>query len=146
MVKSLVIGYGNSLRSDDGIGLKVAEIVANWQLPELRSLSCHQLTPELAADLAQVDVAIFVDASPNLNGKKIELCSLKPVELTQIRSHFSDPRALLSLTQSLYGRYPQAWWLIVPGMNFEIGDRLSPLAEKGIAQGVTQIKNLLLNQ
>jgi Ni,Fe-hydrogenase maturation factor len=59
LVNSLVIGYGNSLRGDDSIGIKVAQIVADWHLPKVRSLSPHQLTPELAAELAQVDLAIF---------------------------------------------------------------------------------------
>jgi hydrogenase maturation protease len=145
MVKSLVIGYGNSFRSDDGIGAKVAEIVAVWQFPEVRSLSCHQLTPELAADLAEVDLAIFVDATPSVKGAKIELRSLNIIESTQIRSHFSDPCALLSLTQAIYGKSPQGWWLIVPGINFELGDSLSPVAEKGVSQAVTQIKNLIFS-
>ncbi len=43
MVKSLVVGYGNSLRSDDGIGMRIAEIVASWHLPEVRSLSPHSI-------------------------------------------------------------------------------------------------------
>jgi hypothetical protein len=60
LVNSLVIGYGNSLRGDDSIGIKVAQMVADWHLPKVRSLSSHQLTPELAAELAQVDLTIFI--------------------------------------------------------------------------------------
>jgi hypothetical protein len=58
----LVIGYGNTLRGDDGVGYQVAETVAEWQLPQVRSIAVHQLLPELAADIAEVDLVIFVDA------------------------------------------------------------------------------------
>jgi len=59
----LLIGYGNTLRSDDGAGQKIANIVSEWNLPQWRSLSVHQLTPELALDIAQADLVIFVDAT-----------------------------------------------------------------------------------
>lgn len=47
MIKSLVIGYGNSLRSDDRIGIEVAKTVADWNLTPVRSLDVPQLTHEL---------------------------------------------------------------------------------------------------
>ena len=174
MVKSLVIGYGNSLRSDDGIGVRVAEIVADWYLPEVRSLCLPQLTPELAADLAKVDLVIFVDACQTLDsdtvkfalprasfggavscctlwslsapsdvGSLVKLHSLKPLDSSELRSHFSDPRAILSLTQAIYRKCPQAWWIIVPGVNFQFGECLSSVAEKGVSQALIQIKNLI---
>jgi hypothetical protein len=44
----LVIGYGNSLRRDDGVGPRVAEAVEALQLPGVRTLTCQLLTPEFA--------------------------------------------------------------------------------------------------
>ena len=142
----LIIGYGNSLRSDDSIGIRIAEIVASWHLPQVRSLALPQLTPELAADLAQVDLVIFVDACQATETKIMELQALKPPNLTELRSHFSDPKAILRLTQALYGKCPQAWWVIVPGVNFQLGDRLSSVAQKNIAGALIQIKNLLVER
>ena len=40
----------------------IAREVAAWGLVEVRTLAVHQLTPELAAELAHADAAIFVDA------------------------------------------------------------------------------------
>ena len=142
-MKSLVIGYGNSLRSDDGIGIRVADIVASWQLPEISSLALTQLTPEIATDLTKVDLVIFVDACSTTNTNTVKLSNLEPTNQPSIRSHFSNPQALLSLTQTLYGKCPQAWVLMVPGVNFQIGDRLSTVAEKGVSQALTHIKNLV---
>ena len=143
MFRSLVIGYGNSLRSDDGIGIKVAQIVTEWRLPEVRSLARHQLTPELAAELTQVDLAIFIDACQSADKNAVEVYSLKPSNSIKLKSHFSDPEALLSLTKALFGKCPQAWWIIVPVTNFELGERLSPLAKLGIEQALEKIEALL---
>ena len=143
MSKCLIIGYGNSLRSDDGIGERVADIVASWHLPEVRSLSRFQLTPELAQDLAKVDLVIFVDACRGTEIETIELKSLQPLNSINIRSHFSDPRAILSLTQALYNKCPEAWLLVVPGANFQLGDSLSSTGKKGVAEALIEIKNFL---
>jgi len=142
-VKSLVIGYGNSLRSDDGIGACVAKVVNNWNLPQVRSLCEYQLTPELAAELAQVDLAIFVDACQTADKNAVELLPIKPSNAIEFKSHFSNPEALLSLTQALFGNCPRAWLVIVPGTNFELGDRLSPMAKLGIEQALKRIRGLL---
>lgn len=139
--KGLVIGYGNSLRSDDGIGIRIAETVADWQLPQVRSLAVAQLTPELAADLAIADLAIFVDAG-RATERALEVRALEP-EVSTISSHFSNPQALLSLTVAIYKTCPQAWWLIVPGLNFQLGDRLSSFAQEGVARSLIQIKKIL---
>lgn len=143
MIKSLIVGYGNSLRSDDGIGVRVAEIVTDWNLSELQTRSLHQLTPELAVDLAEVDLAIFVDAFQAVEEEGVKLYDLQPTDSGTIRSHFADPRALLSLTQAVYGKCPQAWWLVVPGVNFQIGDRLSAVAQQGVLEALVQIRRLI---
>jgi Ni,Fe-hydrogenase maturation factor len=57
-----VIGYGNTLRTDDGVGPYVATAVASWGLPGVVSVGVHQLTPELSELLASAELAVFVDA------------------------------------------------------------------------------------
>ncbi|MEO0927670.1 MAG: hydrogenase maturation protease [Cyanobacteria bacterium J06643_13] len=143
MLKSLVVGYGNSLRSDDGIGVCVAKTVEKWNMPQVRSLANHQLTPELAAELAQVDLAIFIDACQTNETDTIKLFPLKPSESMVFRSHFNEPQALLSLTKALFGKCPQAFWVVVPGVDFQLGDRLSPMAKLGIEQALKLIRGLL---
>ena len=57
---SLVIGIGNPLRGDDGIGWRLAA-----QLPAGSGLGVRcrqQLTPELAEELAAVERVLFLDA------------------------------------------------------------------------------------
>ena len=61
--KSLIIGYGNPLRGDDGIGQAAAQAFADEAAGDgIDVVRCHQLMPELAEQLAAVDLAVFVDA------------------------------------------------------------------------------------
>lgn len=81
MTEILIIGYGNTLRSDDGAGQRVAELVAEWQLPNVRSLPLHQLTPELAENISQAKLVIFVDAYPATPDQGLQvhqLCDYPP--------------------------------------------------------------------
>ncbi|CAK6698908.1 hypothetical protein [Synechococcus sp. CBW1107] len=63
----LVIGIGNPLRQDDGVGRWLVEDLeqdsrAQEFLVQLELRPCHQLLPELAADLARSERVLFVDA------------------------------------------------------------------------------------
>lgn len=137
----LVIGYGNELRSDDGVGQRVADAVEAWGLPNVHSLSVHQLTPELAEILAQVDIAIFVDAYPGI--LQVQVSPLEPARVAVTSGHNSNPRVLLAIAQALYGYYPQTWLIAIPAHNFQIGNSLSPIAETGMAEALEQIDFLI---
>jgi hydrogenase maturation protease len=139
----LIIGYGNDLRSDDGVGRRVAEAMSQNPSPEVRTLSVHQLTPELAEPLAAADLAIFVDAYPVETDAPVEVIELVPSGTEQMTSHGSSPQNLLAIAQQLYGRCPQAWWVWVPGVNFAVGDRLSATANWGKAEALDTILRLL---
>ena len=54
----LIIGYGNTLRGDDGAGRRVVEALADT-LPPGAAVSLHQLTPEWAETISHVDHVIF---------------------------------------------------------------------------------------
>jgi Ni,Fe-hydrogenase maturation factor len=49
----------------------------------------------------------------------------------------------LHLHKLFNGRSPQAWWVKVPGVNFESGESLSPVAEQAIEIAVQKINHLL---
>ena len=60
----LVIGYGNSLRGDDGVGPRVAELAAaDPRLAGAVVAAHHQLTPELALDMSAARLVVLVDAT-----------------------------------------------------------------------------------
>jgi hydrogenase maturation protease len=138
----VVIGYGNDLRCDDGIGQRVANAL---HLENVKSVAVHQLTPELAETLANADVAIFIDACLTSASSSVQVISLSPDSNSIIAGHTANPRSLLSLTKAVYNYCPPAWWIKVPGVNFDIGSSLSPVAETGIAIALEKIAQIIIN-
>jgi hydrogenase maturation protease len=113
----LVIGIGNPLRGDDGIGALLAEQVSGR--------SVHQLTPELAAELAELEAVLFIDAWLAPPGAAPELIPIAPAAAAA-DSHQLDPAQLLAISQVLYGHAPAVHLLRVPAYAFEHGTTLSP--------------------
>lgn len=141
----LVIGYGNTLRSDDGAGQIVADQVAAWKLPNLRSLAVHQLTPELAEDIANVDTVIFVDAviPSQQKSDKIEIKILEYSDKYSNSGHTENPRSLLYLSKIVYDKSPLAYWILIPAINFDFGEDISSLTRQGITQSLLAIKEII---
>jgi hydrogenase maturation protease len=142
-LSTLIIGYGNILRGDDGAGYFVAETVANWQIPHIRSLPTHQLLPEHAAAIAQVERVIFVDAVVG-DRSKPEI-TLEPMTIgdAPMRSHYLTPQLLLSLTQKLYHAKPDAYLLTIPAADFTLGAELSAIACQGINLALDRLKHAI---
>jgi hydrogenase maturation protease len=141
--KTLVIGYGNTLRSDDGVGQRVAVAVASWELPGLETIVVHQLSSELAEPLASAELVIFVDARPAGSGEAVEVRLLEAASSSRALAHASDPQWLLTLTEAAYGRQPRAWLVTVPAVDLSLGEALSTTAESGAQQALRQIAALI---
>lgn len=146
----LVIGYGNTLRSDDGAGQIVANKVEAWNLHFARAIAVQQLTPELAEDISQAQLVIFIDAYPvdkNAQQNFLKIMRIFPDEKPEnFSAHISDPRSLLALSQTLYHHSPPAWWLLIPAVNFDFGEELSPITSQGVAEALEQIWHLLKSE
>lgn len=127
---TLLIGYGNPLRGDDGLGWQVAVRYAREAAarPGLRVLPCHQLTPELAESLSEVDRVIFVDATAESPPGEIKVVPLSPDPAApRSFTHQCDPPGLLASAHALYGHAPaEAWLVTVGGAEFGYCESLSP--------------------
>jgi|SRR5436190_14324830 len=137
----LVLGYGNTLRSDDGVGRKVIEAIEALKLPDVQTLSCDLLTPELADPISHADCVVFVDAAVDAPAQ-VRLRPLAPADSSQIMAHAADPRTMLALARDVFGHAPTAWWLTIPAQNMGIGEKLSAPAEQGVAKAVEKIREL----
>ena len=85
----------------------------------------HQLTPELADEIKDYDVVVFVDARVGGKDAGIDLSPVEPTSSRMAVSHYWTAASLLALTRQLFGRTPQAFILSIPGRNFGFGDHLS---------------------
>ena len=137
----LVIGYGNSLRCDDGVGPKVAEAVEALHLPEVRTLVCQQLSPEHAEPISKVRTVVFVDAAMDAL-REVQLRKLEPGETTQLMAHAADPRTMLALARDVFGHAPEGWWLTIPAVKLGFGTDFSPAAQHGFEVALKKIQEL----
>ena len=137
MTPLLVIGYGNELRGDDGVGPRVARLVGTWGRPGVRAIAVPQLVPELSVELAGAERAVFVDAAANADG--VLATRLEPGDDVSAHGHVSTPGWLLALTGKVFGRSPEAWLVTVPACRFGFGAGLTPVAERGVREALRQI-------
>jgi hydrogenase maturation protease len=137
-----VIGYGNELRRDDGVGAKVAAAAAEWNLPRIEAIVCQQLTPELTERVASAAHVIFIDAALGTGGS-VQCREIKPDEKSQVMTHATDPRSLLALAKQAFGRCPPASWLTIPIQDVDFGEELSPLARQGLQAALEKIRSLV---
>lgn len=112
-----IVGYGNPLRGDDGVGREVA--LALWhqrhRSPTLAGATiiwAHQLTPEMAFDVAGSRVAIFVDAAYDGRPPGSVASEMLPEPCPGQRAlpagcwEDISPRGLVSMALEFYGRAP----------------------------------------
>jgi len=145
-MKTLVIGYGNTLRGDDGVGYLAAAQVAAWDLAQVDAIARHQLTPGLAADLADCDRVLFIDATLPGTQADVQLRPLQPTAAARLDAHRSDPAELLQLTVQLYGQLPEAYHLLLPTAQMEFSETLSAIAQAGLAEGLRQVRWFLADE
>ncbi|MBM5799720.1 MAG: hydrogenase maturation protease [Cyanobacteria bacterium K_DeepCast_35m_m2_023] len=134
----LVIGIGNPLRGDDGVGALLAEQAA----VQTAARCVQQLTPELAAELAHLDAVLFIDAWEAVAGTEPQLQDLQPAGASG-DSHRLEPAALLAVCQALYGRAPAAQLLLVPASAFAHGTALSTRLQQALPAARTLLHQWL---
>ena len=141
---ALVIGYGNSLRTDDGVGRYAAErLASDARLAGATVLQVHQLAPELALDIGRSGVVVFVDAGTGPAAGTFTVSELGRDSVpAPTWSHHLDPSSLVALAGELYGAAPAAWVVTVGVESLEAGDRLSPAVEAALPRIVDAVADL----
>jgi hydrogenase maturation protease len=141
----LIVGYGNPLRSDDGIGWHAARLLADDpRLAGARVLAHHQLTPELATDIASASLVVLVDASVDGAPGSVAVRSIQPRQDSPLSwSHHLDPAALAGLAHALYDHVPPIVLISVAGAAFTDGDRLSPALQRVLPEVVDRVARVV---
>lgn len=147
MTRALVIGYGNPLCGDDGVGWRVAEEVAEALPDTVTVLTIHQLTPELAEPISQVDEVVFVDAAIEGEPGKVNCFALSEdagsqPTLQSIGSHLTTPDALLAMARDLFGCRPPAYMVTIAGESFELSETLSPVVAAAVPEALSVVLKL----
>jgi hydrogenase maturation protease len=140
----LVIGYGNPLRSDDGVGIAVvARLADDPRLAAADIRSEHQLTPELALDASGASLLVLVDADAEEVPGQVSVRQLEPVpDPGTAWTHHLDPSSLVGLALQLWGMAPPVVVVSVGPASLEVGERLSPVVAAAVeraADAVVQV-------
>ena len=139
-MKTLIIGYGNDSRRDDGVGHFVIQQLAQQDLPAGVDLeTAHQLEVELSETLTGYDRAIFVDAAIPEAPAAIQRTVVTPEFKSHAVAHYLTPADVLSLCRTLYRHEPEAALFSIRGQDFNFGMELSPAVEQAGREVVRQI-------
>ena len=142
-MKTLVIGFGNPGRGDDGIGPELARRLERLQLPDVTIEMDYQLSIEHAALVAEHDVAVFVDATVEGDAPFY----FRPVAAAPTEAgltHFVTPGQVVSLAKACFGAAPPCYLLGVRAYEMDdFAEGLTPEAEAGLEAALAHLVRVL---
>ena len=143
--KTLIIGYGNPLRGDDGFGWHAAQALSGTLRGRgIDVVTCHQLTPELSEQLSRCDLAVFIDADCQGTPGEIHRRIIQPQAPSPGGfTHSSTPSSLLANAQNLYGARPRGVAITVSAETFAFGETLSSVVTEALPKVVDQVRHLV---
>jgi hydrogenase maturation protease len=145
MKPAVVIGIGNSLRRDDGMGRLAARMVEEHVAPDAADVTeCHQLTPELTVKLEGAPLVVFLDAAVNDVPGRVRSQRVYPQD-PGAWSHYLSPAQLLALAEHVNGTAPAAFLVSGGVLETGLGDGLTPLGEKCAAHMAVLARSIIAN-
>ena len=156
--KTIIVGYGNIDRADDGVAFAVINELrkqlgqkildeGDTGLDDLKeetdSIFLSQLVPEIMELLTGYNRIIFVDAHV---GSDMENLNCSPVLAEYVSSSFTHhmtPSALLAFLQSMYQCEPQAHLVSIHGYDFDFKRTFSPQVQALVQPAVEAILRLI---
>ncbi len=141
----LVIGIGNPLRSDDGVGAHVVKALEAEGLSQVKTLVLQQLDVELLEEICEYDKILLIDASSlkeDFIFRKVLLNSDHPL----VSSHHLSPEVLLHLARKIYKKELNLYMCAIRGESFEMGEELSPVVYERAEQAMRTIRPFLREQ
>jgi len=134
----LVIGIGNPLRCDDGVGAYVAEGIEAKGLSGVTVWIVQQLQVEDLERMLEFKRIILVDAS--ISGPSLDF---RPIERTAgqvlASSHHLSAETFMSLALSIYHKDLDMHLCSIKGNCFDVGDKLSPQVQEKAQEAVRLI-------
>lgn len=134
--KILIIGYGNSLRGDDGVGQVIAEKIEELKVKNVDTLALQQLTPDIAEIISRYQVVFFVDASQDKLVNEVQVHDINCSGSAPRIEHAMTPENLLRLATDLYEATTKCKCIVIPAQNFEFSETLSSLTESFIEPAI----------
>ncbi len=139
---TLVIGFGNTIRTDDNAGIWIAEQLSAHHLSGVVIETRHQLSLDLLEEFHLYSRILFIDAA--LEGAPYRFQRVGPPAVKVPPSaHHLTPADLVGMYEKLYGQEIAAFFCTVRGENFEFGTELSPETLARAERAVTELATFL---
>jgi hydrogenase maturation protease len=142
--ETLLIGIGNSGRSDDGLGWAFLDRIQQEAAFDGRVEYRYQLQVEDAALINDAEHVIFVDSYRGELPNGFQLARCEPLREFAFTTHVLPPGAVLSLCQDLYKRVPRADALMIQGTCWDLRIGMSREAERRLENALVFFKNYWL--
>ena len=145
MRKTLIIGCGNPLRQDDGLGWAAATQLSDENTnPLVKIITCQQLNPELATEMSEAERVIIIDASTDGCTGQVKVEKVTPNNSpTRTITHELQPATLLTYASQLYHSSPETFIVTVSGESFGYGAQLTPAVSAALQKAVHTIQTLV---
>jgi hydrogenase maturation protease len=135
----LLLGIGNSLRSDDGIGAYVCAQMQHLQLNNVVIQTAQQLQTEYVEELLNYKAVIVIDAS--IAATEVSFEKVVAGGSAVASSHHMNLSMMQALAQQLYGKPVELYSCAIPAENFELGDSLSSTAKQHAATAIKLLES-----
>jgi hydrogenase maturation protease len=152
--RTLIVGYGNPDREDDGVAWHILTRLAERlerpgpydphlglepgeEIPALWFML--QLTPEIAETLAEYDRICFVDAHTGAVPNEINIEQVKSEFQNSPFTHHMTAATCMSFVEQIYNLKPEAILVSVRGYKFGFEQSLSPQTARLADEAATQI-------
>lgn len=134
--KSLIIGIGNSGRSDDGLGWAFSDSVEESGLFSGDIVQRYQLQVEDADLISQYDQVLFVDANAATGDPGVHCERVDSNIEHSFSTHALKPGAVVGLCHELYDSTPEAHVLMIGGRDWELKIGLSEIAQTNLSRAL----------
>lgn len=146
----LVVGIGNPLRGDDGLGQALVEQLGQSSDLDCNVLAVHQLMPELAEQMAKADFVVLIDASREGEPGEVRVHCLflpthPPPRSGAVGAHHMTPEELVYLTTATYGYCPPVTVISVTGAQLELDEQLSEPVIQSLPHVNTILRQMLVS-
>lgn len=144
----MIYGYGNPGRQDDGLGISVVERIEKWirkhKLDFVKTDCNYQLNIEDAAEIADKELVIFVDATKE-DINDFLITTVEPSNKIQFTSHSISPSYLLNLCNVIYNKSPDVYLLHIKGYKWEFMETMTEEARRNLDKSYNFLKKFIMN-
>jgi hydrogenase maturation protease len=126
--RTLVLGYGNPGRQDDGLGPAAAEAIEAMQFAGVETSANYQLMIEDASAASESGLVLFIDASKTADAPFTIKAVVAATEVSCFASHVVPPELIMGLCREIYGRTPPACIVGIRGYEYEFCEGLTERA------------------